>query len=190
MPQPEVSIRPGNGLPKSNGILILANMKVLKNLKPLTLNLLQHSSSYWRTKLNLLVTQKERALELTDGKPLRGRQILCMIIDHYQINANDKDYKNITDLNNVSLSGIDVLGSITKWDDVLMRFDKTKLTTDEQLLLLLERQSINSASFKINYTLFQNEKVDNPGSAKTTYDYLHRQIHNHTRRDRADEIAR
>ena len=39
--------------------------------------------------LNLLVTQKERALELTDGKPLRGRQILCMIIDHYQINAND-----------------------------------------------------------------------------------------------------
>ena len=140
--------------------------------------------------MNLLVTQKERGLELTDGKPLRGRQILCMIIDHYQINANDKDYKNITDLNNVSLRGDDVLGFITKWDDVLMRFDQTKLPTDEQLLLLLERQIVNSASFKINYTLFQNEKVDNPGSAKTTYDYLHRQIHNHTRRDRADEIAR
>ena len=71
-----------------------------------------------------------------------------------------------------------------------MRFDLTKLHTDEQQFLLLERQIVNSTSFKINYTLFQNEKVDNPGSAKTSYDYLHRQIHNHTRRDRADEIAR
>ena len=119
-------------------------------------------------RLKLLVTQKERTLELTNGKPLHGRQIRCMIVDHYHINANDKDYKHITDLNNVSLRGDDVLDFITKWDDVLMRFDQTKLPTDEQTLLLLERQIVNSTSFKINYTLFQNEKVDNPGSAKTT----------------------
>ena len=136
------------------------------------------------------MNQKERALELTNGKPLRGRQILCMIIDHYQINTNDKDFKNITDLNNVTLRGDDILGLITKWDDVLLRFDQTKLPTEDQLLLLLERQIVNSASFKIQYTLFQNEKQENPGSQKTTYDYLHRQIHNHTRRDRADEIAK
>ena len=141
-------------------------------------------------KLQILVNQKERALELTNGKPLRGRQILCMIIDHYQINTNDKDYKNITDLNNVTLRGDDILGFITKWDDVLLRFDQTKLPTEDQLLLLLERQIVNSASFKIQYTLFQNEKQENPGSQKTTYDYLRRQIHNHTRSDRADEIAR
>ena len=64
-------------------------------------------------KLQILVNQKERALELTNGKPLRGRQILCMIIDHYQINTNDKDFKNITDLNNVTLRGDDILGFIT-----------------------------------------------------------------------------
>ena len=133
--------------------------------------------------------QKERALELTNGKQLRGRQILCMIIDHYQINANDKDYKNITDLNNVSLRGDDVLGFITKWDDVLMRFDQTKLPTDEQLLLLLERQIVNSASFHINYALFQKEKDESPGSNTTTYDYLHRQIHKHTRRHRAGTMS-
>ena len=127
---------------------------------------------------------------MTNGKPLRGRQILCMIIDHYQINTNDKDYKNITDLNNVTLRGDDILDFITKWDDVLLRFDQTKLPTEDQLLLLLERQIANSSSFKIQYTLFQNEKQENPGSQKTTYDYLHRQIHNHTRRDRADEIAK
>ena len=75
-----------------------------------------------------------------------------MIIDHYQINANDKDYKHITDLINVILRGDDVLGFITKWDDVLMRFDQIKLLTDEQKLLLLERQIVNSTSFKINYT--------------------------------------
>ena len=113
-----------------------------------------------------------------------------MIIDHYQINTNDKDYKNITDLNNVTLRGDDILGFITKWDDVLLRFDQIKLPTQDQLLLLLERQIVNSSSFKIQYTLFQNEKQENPGSHKTTYDYLHRQIHNHTRRDRADEIAK
>ena len=84
----------------------------------------------------------------------------------------------------------DVLGFITKWDDVLLRFDQTKLPTEDQLLVLLERQLVNSASFKIHYTLFQNEKQENPGLQKTTYDYLHRQIHNHTRRDRADEIAK
>ena len=122
-------------------------------------------------RLNILVIQKERTLELINGKPICGRQILCMIVDHYQINANDKDYKNITDLNNVTPRGDDVLGFITKWDDVLMRFDHTKLPTDEQQCLLLERQIVNSTSFKINYTLFQNETVDNPGSAKTTYDY-------------------
>ena len=113
-----------------------------------------------------------------------------MIIDHYQINTNDKDFKNITDLNNVTLRGEDVLGFITKWDDVLLRFDQTKLPTEDQLLLFLEKQIVNSVSFKIQYTLFQNEKHENLGSPKTTYDYLHRQIHNHTRRDRADEIAR
>ena len=127
---------------------------------------------------------------MRSGKPLRGRQILCMIIDHYQINTDDKDYKNITNLNNVILRGDNVLGFITKWDDVLMRFDQTKLPTDEQQLLLLERQIVNSNSFRINYTLFQHEKDDAPGSAKTIYDYRHRQIHNHTRRDRADEIGR
>ena len=118
--------------------------------------------------MQILVTQKECALELTDGKPLRGRQILCMIIDHYQINANDKDFKNITDLNNVILGGEDVLGFITKWDDVLLRFDQTKLPTEDQLLLLLERQIVNSASFKIQFTLFQNEKQESLGSPKTT----------------------
>ena len=92
---------------------------------------------------------------MTTGKRLRGRQILCMIIDHYQINTNDKNYNNITDLNNVTLRGDDVLGFITKWDDVIMRFDQTKLLTDEQQLLLLERQIVNSNSFRINYTLFQ-----------------------------------
>ena len=80
--------------------------------------------------LSLLVTQKERALELTTGKPLRGRQIFCMIIDHYQINASDKNSKQITDLNNVILRGDDVFGFITKWDDVIMRFDHLKLHTD------------------------------------------------------------
>ena len=59
---------------------------------------------------------------MTNGKPLRGRQILCMIIDHYQINTHDKDYKNITDLSNGTLREDDVPGFITKWDDVLMRF--------------------------------------------------------------------
>ena len=70
---------------------------------------------------NLLVTQKERTLELTTGKPLRGRQILCMIVDHYQINKHDKFYKNITYLNNVTLRGDDVPSFIIKWD-VLMLF--------------------------------------------------------------------
>ena len=69
---------------------------------------------------------------MTNGKPLRGRHILCMIIDHYQINTNDKDYKHITDLNNVTLRGDDILGFITKWDDVLLRFDQTKLPTEDQ----------------------------------------------------------
>ena len=49
-------------------------------------------------KLRLLVTQKERARELTIGKPLRGRQILCKLIDYYQINKRDKDCKHIIDL--------------------------------------------------------------------------------------------
>ena len=74
-----------------------------------------------------------------------------MIIDHYQINKHDKDYKVIKDLNNVTLRGDDVLGFITKWDDVLMRSDQTKLPSDEQQLLLLERQIVNSMSFTINY---------------------------------------
>ena len=113
-----------------------------------------------------------------------------MIIDHYQINTNDKDYKNITDLNNVTLRGGDILGFITKWDDVLLRFDQSKLPPEDQLLLVLERQIVNSSSFKIQYTLFQNEKQEHLGSQQTTYDYLHRQIHNHTRRDRADEIEK
>ena len=90
-------------------------------------------------RLNILVIQKERTLELTTGKPLRGREILCMIIDHYQINALDKGYKNITGLNNITLRWDDVLGFITKWDDVLTRFDQTKLPSDEQQLFLLER---------------------------------------------------
>ena len=113
-----------------------------------------------------------------------------MIIVHYQINKHDKDYKNIADLNNATLRGDDVLCFMTKWDDVLMRFDQTKLPSDEQTLFLLERQIENYASFKIKYALFQKEKDNAPGSDKTTYDYFHRQIHNHTRRDRADEIAR
>ena len=104
---------------------------------------------------------------MTTGKPLRGRQILCMIIDHYQINKDDKDYKNITDVNNVKLRGDNVLGFPTKFDDVLMRFDQTKLTSDDQTLLLLERQIVKSTSFKINYALFQEEKDDAPGSDKT-----------------------
>ena len=109
-------------------------------------------------KLQILVNQKERSLEIANGKPLRGRQILCMIIDHYRINTNDVDYKNITDLNNITLRGEDILCFITKWDDVLLRFDQIKLPTQDQLLLLLERQIVNSSSFKIQYTLFQNEK--------------------------------
>ena len=113
-----------------------------------------------------------------------------MIIDHYQINTHDKDYKNIMDFNNVTLRGDDVLGFIIKWDDVFMRFDQTKLPSDEQTFLFLERQIVNYTSFKINYELFQKEQDDVPGSDKTTYDYLHTQIHNHTRRDRADEIAK
>ena len=64
----------------------------------------------------------------------------------------------LTDLNNDTLRGNDILGFITKWDDVLLRFDQIKLPTEDQLLLLLERQIVNSASFKIQYTLFQNEK--------------------------------
>ena len=79
--------------------------------------------------------------------------------------------------------------SITKLDDVLMRFDQTKLPSDEQRLVILERQIVNSTSFNINYGLFQKEKDDAPGSNKATCSCLRKQIHNHTRRDRADEIA-
>ena len=71
-----------------------------------------------------------------------------------------------------------------------MRFDQTKLPSDEQTLLLLARQIVNSTSFRINYKLFRKQNDDNLGSSNTTYDYLHRQIHNHTRRDRADEITK
>ena len=120
-------------------------------------------------------------MELIDGNPIRGRQILCMIIDHYQINASDKNSKQITDLNNVILRGDDVLGFITKCEYVFMRFDQTKLQTDEQTRLLLDRQIVNLTLFKINYILFQNDKIDNPGFGK---------IHNHTRRDRVDELAK
>ena len=74
--------------------------------------------------------------------------------------------KNITDLNNVSLRGDDVLGFITKWDDVLMRFNKTKLPTDEQLLLLLEKQIVNSALVNINFTLFQKNTKFVQGSQR------------------------
>ena len=62
-----------------------------------------------------------------------------MIIDHYQINGSDKDYKNISDLSNVILRGDDVFGFITTWDDILMSFDHTNLHTNEQQLMLLER---------------------------------------------------
>ena len=77
---------------------------------------------------------------------------------HYQINTHDKDYNNITDHNTVTLRGDDVLGFITKRDDVLMRFDQTKLRSDEKQLLLLERQIVNYTSFNINYALCQNNK--------------------------------
>ena len=104
-------------------------------------------------KLSPIVTQKERTLELSTGKPLRGHQVLCMIIDRYQINQHDIDYKNITDVNNVTLRGDDVLGFITKLDDVLMRFEQTKLPSDEQRLLLIEQQIVKSSSFRIKYVL-------------------------------------
>ena len=71
-----------------------------------------------------------------------------------------------------------------------MRFDQIKLPSDDQKFLLLERQTMNSESFKINITFFQKEKDDNPGSNKTTYGYLHKQIHNHTRCDRACKIVK
>ena len=114
---------------------------------------------------------------MTTGKPLRGRQIL------------HKDYKNIIDFNNVTLRGDDVLGFIIKWD-VLMRVVQAKLPSDEQNLVFLERQIVNSTSFNIKYALLHQEKDDSPGSNKATYDYLHTQIHNHTRRYRANEIAK
>ena len=95
---------------------------------------------------------------MTNGKPLRVRRILCMIKDHYQINTHDEDYKHITDLNNVILRGDDVLGFITKWDDVLMSFYHLNLHTDEQTLLFIESQLVNSSSFRIKYTLSQKTK--------------------------------
>ena len=64
-------------------------MKVLQQIEALDIKFASAFKPVLTKKLNLLVTQKERALELMDGKPLRGRQILCMIIGHYQINAND-----------------------------------------------------------------------------------------------------
>ena len=78
-----------------------------------------------------------------------------MIIDHYQIKTHDKDYKNITDLNNVTLSRDDVLGFLTNCDDVFVRFDQTKLPSDEQKRFLLALQIVNYTSFKINYVLCQ-----------------------------------
>ena len=64
-----------------------------------------------------------------------------MIIDHYQISTHYKDYKHITDLNNVTLRGDDVLGFMTKWDDVLMRFDQTQLLIDEQKFAFVKSQN-------------------------------------------------
>ena len=130
-----IAIRNQGGVTLSNGDKVMPDPILIgrnaEKIEALDIKLASAFKPVLTKKFNLLVTQKERALELTDGKPLRGRQIFCMIIDHYQI--NDKDYKNITDLNNVSLRGDDVLGFITKWDDVLMRFDQTKLPIDEQL---------------------------------------------------------
>ena len=40
-----------------------------------------------------------------------------------------------------------------------MRFDQTKLPSDEQTLILLERQIVNSTSFKINYAYFKRKKM-------------------------------
>ena len=124
-----VSTQLGNGLQLSNGIQTLTNTKVLRKFEALDIKLASALKPVLTKKLQILVNQKERALELTNGKPLRGRQILCMIIDHYRINTNDVDYKNITELNNVALRGDDILGFITKWDDVLLRFDQIKLPT-------------------------------------------------------------
>ena len=70
-----------------------------------------------------------------------------------------------------------------------MRFDQIQLPCDQTELLFLERRIIQSSSLKIKYRFFKKEKDDNPGSNKTTYDYLRAQIHNHIWRDRANEIA-
>ena len=47
----------------------------------------------------------------------------------------------------------------------------------------------NSKSFNIFYTLWLKEHDESQGSDKRTYEYLHRQIHNHACRDRATDIA-
>ena len=48
--------------------------------------------------LNVHITQKERTLEQTTGKPLSGRQILCVIVDYFKVNQHDKDCKHMFDL--------------------------------------------------------------------------------------------
>ena len=46
-------------------------------------------------KFIVLKSPKERALELAFCKELRTRQILCVIIDHYQIKKRDKDHRRL-----------------------------------------------------------------------------------------------
>ena len=78
-------------------------MKTPTKFKTLDIKLASTLNFVLSKQLNLLVTQKQRALHLTNGKPLRGRQILCMIVNHYQFNTSGKNYNNITDLNNLLL---------------------------------------------------------------------------------------
>ena len=64
----------------------------------------------------------------------------------------------------------------------------------KKLLPMSKHLSFSKSKFRIKLLsesiihCFKGKKIA-PGSTKTTYGYLHKQIHNHTRRDRADEIA-
>ena len=135
-----------------------------------------------------IVTAKGKALEQTTGLPLRGGQILCVITEWFRVNSHAKDYKHIVDLNNVSLRGDDVLGFITKWDDILLHFDPAHAPPQDQQLVLLQRKIAKSKSLTIYYTRFLKECDEDPGFARTMYAYLQQHMHNHIRRDRATDV--
>ena len=119
--------------------------------------------------------------EATAGRIVRGRQVLCMLHDHFSTNIKHGATYALQDLFSVQLRGENLKSFMSNWDQVLAGIVQTP---DESVLETLFYKQVKNCK-AIRHDMNEYHRADE-GTEKRTYSFLVSAVRRHLDRERLE----